>query len=259
MKIIFIEYLRFMISVVILGSGNVATHLTRAFLKVDTVDVVQVYSRTIENVDYLKKKTSVTANLIDLKEADIYIISITDDAIEEFSNRLKLKGKLVVHTSGSVSINALQGDYEKGVFYPLQTFTKGTKIKFNKIPICIESNTKSGLIMLKELASSISKKVYEIDSKQREKLHLSAVFVNNFANHLYQIGNEICEQNKVPFEVLYPLIKETANKATKLSPKDAQTGPAKRNDIKVMEKQLSQLSDHQKEIYKLLSKSIQKS
>ncbi len=247
-----------MISVVILGSGNVATHLTRAFLKARDVKVVQVYSRNAENINYLKKKTLITDDLENLKNADIYIISITDDAIEEFSKGLELKGKLVVHTSGSVNMNVLNGDFDKGVFYPLQTFSKGTKVKFKKIPICIESNTKNGEVILEKLASSISKKVYQIDSKQREKLHLSAVFVNNFANHLYQIGNEICKENKVPFEVLYPLIKETANKITKLSPKDAQTGPAKRNDIKVMEKQLLQLSYHQKEIYKLLSASILK-
>ncbi|PHR74642.1 MAG: hypothetical protein COA67_00810 [Lutibacter sp.] len=247
-----------MISVVILGSGNVATHLTRAFLKANAIDVVQVYSRNLKNIDYLKKRTSITDDLENLKDADVYIISITDDAIDEFSKRFDVEGKIVVHTSGSVSMNALKGNYDKGVFYPLQTFTKDTKVKFKKIPICIESSTKKGLILLEKLASSISKSVFTIDSKQREKLHLSAVFVNNFANHLYQIGNEICEQNNVPFEVLYPLIKETAKKVTRLSPKEIQTGPAKRNDVKVMEKQLSQLSDHQKEIYKLLSASILK-
>ena len=247
-----------MISVVILGSGNVATHLTRAFLKADDINVVQVYSRTIENISYLKQKTSITDDLENLKDTDIYIISITDDAISDFSKRLDLEGKIVVHTSGSVSMNTLNGNFDKGVFYPLQTFTKGTKIKFKNIPICIESSTEKGLILLEKLASSISKNVFIIDSKQREKLHLSAVFVNNFVNHLYQIGNEICEQHTIPFEILYPLIKKTAKKVTKLSPKDAQTGPAKRNDIKVMEKQLSQLTDHQKEIYKLLSASILK-
>ena len=247
-----------MISVVILGSGNVATHLTRAFLKADDINVAQIYSRNVENINYLKKKTLITDDLENLKNADIYIISITDDAIEEFSKSLELKGKLVVHTSGSVNMNVLNGNFDKGVFYPLQTFTKASKIKFNKVPICIESSTEKGLVLLEKLASSISKNVYIIDSKQREKLHLSAVFVNNFANHMYQIGNEICEDNNVPFEVLYPLIKETAKKVTKISPKDAQTGPAKRNDIEVMEKQISQLTDHQKKIYKLLSASILK-
>jgi predicted short-subunit dehydrogenase-like oxidoreductase (DUF2520 family) len=247
-----------MISVVILGSGNVATHLTRAFLKADDINVAQIYSRNVENINYLKKKTLITDDLENLKNADIYIISITDDAIEEFSKNLELKGKLVVHTSGSVNMNVLNGNFDKGVFYPLQTFTKASKIKFNKVPICIESSTEKGLVLLEKLASSISKNVYIIDSKQREKLHLSAVFVNNFANHMYQIGNEICEDSNVPFEVLYPLIKETAKKVTKISPKDAQTGPAKRNDIEVMEKQISQLTDHQKKIYKLLSASILK-
>ncbi len=247
-----------MISIVILGSGNVATHLTQAFLKADAINVAQVYSRTIENISYLKQKTSITDNLKDLKDADIYIISITDDAIAEFSKKLNLNKKLVVHTSGSISMDALKGNFDKGVLYPLQTFSKGKKIKFKSIPICVEATSKKNLNLLKKLAISISKKVVDFDSKQREKLHLSAVFVNNFVNHLYQVGNEICEQNNVPFEVLQPLIKETAKKITKLSPKDAQTGPAKRNDVKVMKKQLSQLTDSQKEIYKLLSASILK-
>ena len=248
-----------MISVVILGSGNVATHLTRAFLKAKDVNVVQVYSRTLKNISYLKKKTIITDNLENLKDADVYIISITDDAIEDFSKKLDVEGKIVVHTSGSVNMDVLKGNFNKGVLYPLQTFTKGTKIQFKKIPVCVESSTDKGLILLEKLASSISKHVYILDSKQREKLHISAVFANNFSNHLFQIGSEICEQNNVPFEILYPLIKETAEKITRVSPKDAQTGPAKRNDIKVMEKHLSQLSDHQKEIYRLLSASILKS
>jgi len=247
-----------MISIVILGSGNVATHLTRVFLKADTINVTQVYSRNLKSIYYLKNKTSITDDLKNLKTADVYIISITDDAIAEFSKKLDLKGKLVVHTSGSISMNTLNGNSNKGVFYPLQTFSKGKKIKFKNIPVCIESDTEKELVLLEKLASSISGKVYKINTKQRKKLHLSAVFVNNFVNHLYHIGNEICEQNNVSFDVLHPLIKETAKKITKLSPKDAQTGPAKRNDIKVMEKQLSQLTDNQKEIYKLLSASILK-
>lgn len=247
-----------MISVVILGSGNVATHLTRAFLKADTVNVAQVYSRNIESINYLKGKTLITDDILNLKNSDVYIISISDDAIAEFSKNLDLKGKLVVHTSGSISMNALNGNFNKGVFYPLQTFTKGTKIKFKNIPICIESTSEKNLTLLKKLASSISKKVFKVNSEQREKLHLGAVFVNNFTNHLYHIGNEICEQNNVPFEVLHPLIKETAKKIESLSPTDSQTGPAKRNDVKVMKKQLEQLTDNQKEIYKLLSASILK-
>jgi predicted short-subunit dehydrogenase-like oxidoreductase (DUF2520 family) len=243
-------------SVIILGSGNLATHLTKAFLKSKFVDLTQVYSRNIENITYLKDKTSITDNLNSLKEADIYIISISDDAISGFSKKLSLKGKLVVHTSGSVNMTALNGDFNKGVFYPLQTFTKGKKVKFKNIPICIETEDNSQLLKLEKLASAISKNVYIIDSKQREKLHLSAVFVNNFTNHLYSISDDICKENKVPFEILLPLIKETAKKVSAMYPSESQTGPAKRNDTKTIEHQLKQLSDNQKEIYTVLTKSI---
>ncbi|MCF6279104.1 MAG: F420-dependent NADP oxidoreductase [Flavobacteriaceae bacterium] len=245
-----------MISVVILGSGNLATHLTQAFLKADAINVTQVYSRNIKSINHLKKKTLITDNLKNLKNADVYIISITDDAIENFSKKLNLNDKLVVHTSGSIPLNSLKGNSFKGVFYPLQTFSKDKSISFKNIPICIESDSNNQLIILDKLAAAISNEVFIIDSKQREKLHLSAVFVNNFVNHLYEIGNSICMQNNVPFEILQPLIKETAKKIIELSPKEAQTGPAKRNDTEIIEKHLTLLTDNQKEIYKLLSASI---
>lgn len=243
-------------SVIILGSGNLATHLTKVFIKCKTVDLIQVYSRNLENITYLNGKVNITDDLQSLKEADIYIISISDNAIPNFSKTLLLKGKLVVHTSGSVHMNELKGEFDKGVFYPLQTFTKEKKIKFKNIPICIETESKDQLLKLEKLASAISKNVYIIDSKQREKLHLSAVFVNNFTNHLYSIAKDICEENKVPFEILLPLIRETAKKASIMSPSESQTGPAKRNDTKTIEHQLKQLSDNQKGIYTILTESI---
>ncbi len=217
-----------------------------------------MYNRNIGNLKSIKKKTAITDNLSDLKDADLYIISITDDAIHEFSQKLLLNGKLVVHTSGSIAMNALNGDFNKGVFYPLQTFTKGQKVNFKKVPICIETEVDNDLPKLEEIASSISKNVYIIDSKQREKLHLSAVFVNNFVNHLYHIADGICKENKIPFEILYPLIIETSKKIKKLNPKDAQTGPAIRNDRKTINHQLMQLTNSQKEIYSVLTDSILK-
>lgn len=248
-----------MISVIVIGSGNVAHHLTHVFFKNDGVNLVQVYNRNIEHIIHLKNKVSITNNLKLLKNADIYIISISDDAIENFSSKLDLKNKLVVHTSGSVSINSLKGNFNKGVFYPLQTFSKEKRINFENIPICIEANNKNNIQILENLANLISKKVYTITSKQREKLHVSAVFVNNFVNHLYEIGASICKQNNIPFDILHPLIIETATKIQKVAPNEAQTGPAKRNDIKTIEKHLNQLTDNQKEIYSIITQSIIKS
>jgi len=244
-----------MIKVVILGGGNMAYHLTNNLLDNKDVDVVQVYNRSIENIQYLKNKTLFTDALSDIKEADIYIIAVSDKAIADLSSKLKTKNKLVVHTSGSVAMNDLQSD-RKGVFYLLQSFSKEREVDFSKIPICIEANHNKDLVLLSNLAESISKSVYFIDSNQRKSLHLAAVFVNNFVNHLYAIGSDICKKNIIPLAILQPLILETAKKITALHPLDAQTGPAKRNDTETIEKHIAMLANNQQEIYKLLTKSI---
>ena len=252
------NYLRNMIKVVIIGGGNVAHHLTTHLLKNTTVKLVQVYNRNLEKIEHLKNLTSITNNLADLKDADIYIISISDNAITSLSSKLNFKDKLVVHTSGSVAMNKLQSTTNKGVFYPLQSFSKEREVDFSTIPICIEAENKSDLILLETLANSISNYVYKINSEQRRSLHLAAVFVNNFVNHLYHIGNEICEENKIPFKILRPIIQETVNKIAILSPFEAQTGPAKRNDTETIEKHKAILTANQQEIYTLLTKSIYK-
>jgi len=245
-----------MLSVVIIGAGNVATHLLHAFTQASTIEVVQLYARSKKSLLPFKSSVATTHSLKELATADVYIIAVADDAITEVSKKFLLKNVLVVHTSGSVSMNALDGKFRKGVFYPLQTFTKGTIVDFNTIPICIEAVQNEDLVILEKLASAISDAVYFIDSEQREDLHIAAVFVNNFTNHLYHIGQQICDQNKVPFEILKPLIQETAAKVTKISPLEAQTGPAKRKDAKTITKHLHQLPENYKEIYALLTKSI---
>jgi predicted short-subunit dehydrogenase-like oxidoreductase (DUF2520 family) len=145
----------------------------------------------------------------------------------------------------------------KGVFYPLQTFSKNKAVDFKQVPICLESQNDDDYKVLETIAKSISERVYAIGSEQRKALHVAAVFVSNFVNHLYKIGNEICEEHQVPFDILKPLIQETANKIVTLSPEEAQTGPAKREDTQTINSHLSFLSnENQKEIYKLLTKSI---
>jgi len=245
-----------MIKVVLLGGGNLAFHLTNCLLAAKNVELVQVYNRSINKIEYLKSKTLITSNLLDLIEADIYIIAVSDDAIPELSFKLNFKDKLVVHTSGAASLKVLKSKSQQGVFYPLQTFSKDKKINFSNIPICIEADSESNLILLEKLAKTISKNCYNINSEQRKHLHVAAVFVNNFVNHLYHIGNQICDKNNIPFEILLPIIKETAVKIESLSPFEAQTGPAKRNDLKTIKNHKSILNKHQKEIYTLLTKSI---
>ena len=245
-----------MIKVIVLGSGNVGNHLANVFLTNTVVDLIQVYSRDIQKIQHFKNSVAITNNTKDLVDADVYIISISDDAILEFSKSLNISNKLIVHTSGSVEMDILKNFNKRGVFYPLQTFSKNKDIDFKNVPICIESNTNDDLILLESLASSISNHVYILNSEKRIKMHISAVFVNNFVNHLYQIGSEICEENRVPFEILHPLILETATKIQTLTPFDAQTGPARRNDKLTIEKQLSQLSEKEIKIYKSLTESI---
>jgi predicted short-subunit dehydrogenase-like oxidoreductase (DUF2520 family) len=247
-----------MVKVVILGGGNVALHLTTQLLKTKDAKVIQIYNRTIDTIKHLENHTSITNNISQLKDADIYIICVSDNAISNLSSKLNLKNKLVVHTSGSVSMNELQSDSNKGVFYLLQSFSKNRQLEFSEIPICIEAEKDEDLILLEKLGNLISNNLFFINSEQRKNLHVAAVFINNFVNHLYHIGNEICDNNKVPFEILQPLIQETAKKIIELSPLDAQTGPAKRNDTKTIEKHKAMLTTNQQEIYTLLTKSIYK-
>ena len=247
-----------MIKIVLLGAGNLAYHLTNCLLNNKAIQVVQVYNRSLEKINYLKSKTSITNNLSELKEADIYIIAVSDTAIPDLSSKLNFENKLVVHTSGSVAMEELTSNSNKGVFYLLQTFSKEREIDFSTIPVCIEASEKKDLELLETLAKSISNNCFLINSEQRKNLHIAAVFVNNFVNHLYHLGNEICNENKVPFEILQPLIQETSNKIAELSPFEAQTGPAKRNDVKTIEKHKAMLTTNQQEIYTLLTKSIYK-
>jgi predicted short-subunit dehydrogenase-like oxidoreductase (DUF2520 family) len=247
-----------MIKITLIGSGNVAQHLIKAFDKSETIEIAQVFSRKKETLASLVDFDKIIDDFQDLKEADLYIIAVTDNAIAEVSAQLPFINQLVVHTSGTASIETLDNKNRKGVFYPLQTFSKNKDVDFSIIPICLEAENTFDFRVLDTIAKSISKAVFPINSEQRKALHVAAVFVNNFTNHLYQIGQEICEENQVPFEILKPLIQETADKINTLSPIDAQTGPAKRNDSITIDAHLEYLTnENQKNIYKILTQSIQ--
>ncbi len=244
-----------MLSVVLIGSGNVAFHLAKVLMTSKEINLRQVYGRDVSKWQHLKGKTEITNNLSDLATADIYIIAVSDNAIEEVSKQLATKNSIVLHTSGSTPLSVLQHQ-NKGVLYPLQTFSKEKKVDFEEIPICIEGNSEETEETLRFFAEKISKKVFFVNSEQRKKLHLSAVFVCNFVNHLYYLGQQLCDESQLPFDILQPLIAETAEKIKLLSPFEAQTGPAKRMDTKTIEKHLSLLTNNPKKIYILLTKSI---
>lgn len=247
-----------MISVCILGAGNVATHLFNAFHKAKNVSVNQWYNRDLKTIEIHKNKIELIDQISDLKEADIYILAISDDAIKEVSTKLPFTNRFIVHTSGAMTLHEMDRKNSRGVFYPLQTFSKDVEMNFANVPICIESENKSNLNILKELAEAIGSNSYRVNSEQRNSLHLAAVFVNNFTNQLYRVAHEITESTSVDFNILKPLIKETANKIEELSPYKAQTGPAKRNDKKTLKKHLNMIKNEQhKEIYELFTKAIQ--
>ncbi len=242
-------------TIVVLGTGNVALHLCNAFLAVDTLKLVQVYGRNKETLQRFNAFANTTSNPDEIEEADIYLIAVNDDAISQVSKLLITKKGIVVHTSGAIAMHVIQSE-KRGVFYPLQTFTKSKEVDFSTIPICIEAESPQLLETLKILAKAISEKVHEINSEQRKKLHLAAVFVNNFTNYLYGVGETICLEEGLPFDLLKPLILETAEKVQTLSPKEAQTGPAKRHDEKSMESHLKLLNKEHIALYKLLSEAI---
>jgi predicted short-subunit dehydrogenase-like oxidoreductase (DUF2520 family) len=246
-----------MISVVIFGAGNVATHLFDVFNKANNVTVLQWFNRDLKRIEPYKSSVSITNDFSKLVEADIYILAISDDAISKFSKQLPINDKLVVHTSGTVGIHDLNKKQRRGVFYPLQTFSKEHDIDFKDVPFCIETLEKSDLKILKDLAEAIGSPYYKINTEQRQILHLSAVYVNNFTNQLYRIAHEISDVKGINFNVLKPLILETAKKIQTMSPYMAQTGPAKRNDKKTIKKHLKLIEnqDH-KAIYELLTNSI---
>ncbi|MHC0441923.1 Rossmann-like and DUF2520 domain-containing protein [Flavobacterium sp. 3-210] len=247
-----------MIRLSIIGSGNVAQHLVKAFTKSEAVEIVQVFSRKKEVLVPLINEDKITTDLTNLKPADLYIIAVSDNAIGEVSQQLSFQNQLVVHTSGAAPLDILKSKNRRGVFYPLQTFSKNKAVDFSVIPMCLEAENSADFDLLEKTAQSISKAVFAIDSEQRKALHVAAVFVNNFTNHLYQIGQEICDEHRVPFEVLKPLIQETAEKINTLDPIDAQTGPAKRNDSNTIEAHLAFLTnENQKNIYNILTQSIQ--
>ncbi|MFD1316048.1 Rossmann-like and DUF2520 domain-containing protein [Namhaeicola litoreus] len=244
-----------MITVVLIGAGNVAVHMAKAMYAANEVHLIQRYARSLRNQEFFNSEIPFTKNLSELMQADLYLIAINDDEISSFSKKLEVSG-LVAHTSGSMALNELQCKSGKGVCYPVQTFSKNELLEYINIPFCLEAENKRDLELLKKFANSISKNVYEINSNQREKLHLAAVFANNFSNHMFKIANDLSEENNFSFDILKPLLLETVKKLNHLSPIQAQTGPARRNDQKVIAKHLKQLYQTEKEIYQVITKSI---
>lgn len=248
--------------VVCIGSGNVATHMAIA-LKSNGAELLQIWSRKLENArnlaDLVDAEAIADLNLLE-RSADLYVISVKDDAIPQVAGALAgLKG-LVVHTSGAAGIEVLSSFTRHGVFYPLQTFSKSRPVNFANVPLCLEAVDLNALDELKAIGLNLGSPVYEVNSEKRRVLHLSAVFACNFVNHLYGLGHRVLEKHNLEFEMLRPLIAETAEKVRDDFPENVQTGPAVRNDEETMTKHLALLEGNLQlqEIYQTLSNSIKK-
>lgn len=247
--------------IVLIGAGNVAWHLAPA-LKKQGHEIVAIFSRTKKSAVALAKKvrSNAVSKIEDIPPtADLYILALQDKAISEVARSLSFIPKNIVHTSGSVPVSVFPRKFRNtGVFYPLQTFTKSRKVNFKEIPLLIESNDPKTKKLLLNLANSISEHVQFITSEKRKKIHLAAVFANNFVNYLYSIASDILKENQLPFDLLKPLILETALKIKESSPEKIQTGPARRADTEIIRSHLKLLSGkkERKAVYDLISKSI---
>ncbi len=244
-----------------IGAGNLAVHLSKAFQN-KGFRISQIYSRSEKSAKFLASELSVnyTTSLTEIdKTADIYFVAIKDSAIDEVLNQIDFKNKLLVHCSGSLPLLVLEKYSENiGVFYPLQTFSKNREIDFSEVPVFVEANSPDNEKLLLEIAVQISDSVSVIDSEKRKTLHISAVFACNFVNHFYTIAADILKVEKISFEVLKPLIMETAKKVQKLEPEEAQTGPAVRFDENIINehfKELKTFPEYQ-QLYMSISKSI---
>ncbi len=247
--------------IVFIGAGNVATHLAWA-LKENGHEIIQVYSRTQLSAETLAQQlnTDFCISLDKLKQADMYIYALSDNAIETIVNQVNIYSGIHIHTAGSINMNIFERKFEKfGVFYPLQTFSKDKKIDLSQVPIFVEGNSTDTTKTLLNLAKTLTNKPLEANSSQRIQLHIAAVFACNFSNYLYSIAADLLLENNLPFDILHPLIIETASKIQTLSPYEAQTGPARRNDTVTIKKQLDKIgNENYKKIYSEMSEQISK-
>lgn len=243
---------------VIIGSGNVAYHLVKAFNQ-NHIDVKQIFGRNEAELSKISDEFQIPFSTDWLEDADLYIIAVSDSAVETVSGLIKKDNALVAHTSGSLPMGILKGNYRKASFYPLQTFSKTKTLDYSKIPFFIEAENQIDEKTLFELASIISENVETSDYEKRKYIHLTAVFACNFVNHLFARAKEISDSQNLPFHYFIPLIDETVEKIHHLEPKLAQTGPAVRGDERILKLHEDLITDQEHlKIYQLMNESIKK-
>lgn len=248
-------------NIVIIGSGNVATHLGRALAAEE--NVVQVYSRTIGNARLLADRVgcSATDSVADIvPDADVYVFSVKDDVLPALAGSIRSTNPdaVFLHTAGSVPMEVFKGNAERyGVLYPMQTFSKDREVCFREVPCFVEANDPATLQLALDLACRVSDNVRELSLEKRKTLHLAAVFACNFPNHCYHLAERILSDAGIDFSVMLPLIDCTAQKVHSTEPRLAQTGPAVRNDQTIINRHLSLIDDDMmRQIYTLMTQSI---
>ncbi len=244
--------------IVIIGSGNVAYHLAKAFTQ-NNIEISQIFGRNEVELNKISEELNIPYSTKELADADLYLISVSDSAVEQVSDLIKTEKALVAHTSGSLPIETLKGNYRKASFYPLQTFSKTKILDYSKIPFFIEAENQIDEKSLFELASLISDNVETSDYEKRKYIHLTAVFACNFVNHLFARAKEISDSQDLDFNYFIPLIDETVEKIHHLEPKTAQTGPAVRGDERVLKlHEVLITNEEHRKIYNTMNESIQK-
>lgn len=250
--------------IAILGAGNVAWHLAPA-LEDAGHEITEIYARDLDKANEITERlyAAEATDELDFSEskAEIFILAVKDSAISELADEVILpEGSILVHTSGTMPLDMLgysSASYT-GILYPLQSFTKGRKIEFDEVPFLLEAGDEETLQKLKKLAKSLSPLVYTVRSKDRKGVHVAAVFASNFTNHMIRIAEEVMRRQGLDFEMLKPLIIETISKSLQIGARNAQTGPAIREDYETLEDhhQFLNYNESLAEIYKLISQDI---
>ena len=244
--------------IAILGSGNVAYHLAKMF-KEKNIPISQIFGRNEKDLQEISEQFEIPFSTTELADAELYFIAVNDDAVAAISKNIKNQNSLVAHTSGSLPKEILEGNYRKASFYPLQTFSKSKMLQYSEIPFFVEAENEADSQILENLALKISEKVMKSDYEKRKYIHLTAVFACNFVNHLFARAKEISDSQQIPFHYFLPLIKETTSKIEKIEPKLAQTGPAIRNDEKILQLHEALITEEEHlKIYQVMNESLKK-
>jgi predicted short-subunit dehydrogenase-like oxidoreductase (DUF2520 family) len=242
-------------SISIVGTGNVAFHIGRALINSGYI-LEEIYGRDLKKAHELADLLNCSvAEKLSILKGELVILCVNDGVIQAIGEQIP-SDKMIVHTSGAISMDALKGHKRSGVLYPLQTLSKTRGLEFKEVPLLIEANEQDFTNLLVELANKLSLKVVSVNSDERKIIHLAAVFVNNFVNHLVLQSRSIMESKNLDWNLLVPLLDETIHKIKEIGPLEAQTGPARRNDSKTINEHMNLLSGKEKEIYQLISDSI---